>query len=152
MEQCKIELNNGIAKCSVCGWSIQTKETEAWRVRRECRPVIKKEHNPKKKQKKIKVKFEKPEPPPLTTRLKNFSKSAIEHALKGSPTCTQEQIDARLAICKECPLYRPSDNNPDVGVCTHETCGCNLNKERIYLNKLAWADQACPIKKWGAEI
>jgi glycosyltransferase involved in cell wall biosynthesis len=31
-------------------------------------------------------------------------------------------------------------------------CGCNINDQQIYLNKLAWADQKCPISKWGVPL
>jgi hypothetical protein len=31
-------------------------------------------------------------------------------------------------------------------------CGCNLNKKQIFMNKLAWADQECPVGKWGSLI
>jgi hypothetical protein len=27
-------------------------------------------------------------------------------------------------------------------------CGCNVNDKKIFLNKLAWADQKCPLEKW----
>lgn len=27
-------------------------------------------------------------------------------------------------------------------------CGCNVNNKKIFLNKLAWADQECPLGKW----
>ena len=28
-------------------------------------------------------------------------------------------------------------------------CGCNINTKKTFFNKLAWADQKCPIDKWG---
>jgi hypothetical protein len=27
-------------------------------------------------------------------------------------------------------------------------CGCAISNKKIFLNKLAWADQECPIGKW----
>jgi hypothetical protein len=27
-------------------------------------------------------------------------------------------------------------------------CGCNVNTKKVFLNKLAWADQECPLGKW----
>ena len=27
-------------------------------------------------------------------------------------------------------------------------CGCNINTKKKFMNKLAWADQECPIGKW----
>jgi hypothetical protein len=65
--------------------------------------------------------------------------------LNGSPTCSQEEIDRRLAICKQC-TYFTGDS------CAHKRCGCNINDQQIYLNKLAWADQKCPIEKWGVPL
>lgn len=53
--------------------------------------------------------------------------------------CTQEQIDARMDICKTCEFFK---NN------TCMKCGCALSRERNYMNKLLWVDQSCPIKKW----
>jgi hypothetical protein len=29
-------------------------------------------------------------------------------------------------------------------------CGCNLSSRKIFMNKLAWADQKCPLDKWVA--
>lgn len=56
--------------------------------------------------------------------------------------CSQEQIEKRLAICQACPFY---ENN------TCLKCGCSLSRDRVYMNKLNWADQSCPIGKWGPE-
>jgi len=54
--------------------------------------------------------------------------------------CSQEQIDERMEICKGCEFYQ---NN------TCLKCGCALSRERNYMNKLLWADQSCPVNKWG---
>ena len=27
-------------------------------------------------------------------------------------------------------------------------CGCNINQKKQFFNKLAWADQKCPLGKW----
>ena len=69
----------------------------------------------------------------------------INHELKGRPQCTEDEINERFNICKNCEMFR---SDGESGVCTHIKCGCNINKKQIYLNKLAWADQECPIKKW----
>lgn len=85
----------------------------------------------------------KSKPPSLLQKAANFGVAAIGHALRGNPTCTQEQIDARLAICQGCDLFK--DN-----ACLK--CGCAVVREQQYLNKLAWADQQCPHPdgpKWG---
>ena len=78
--------------------------------------------------------------PKRSKRLKNFTVSAIKHAVKGMPTCTQEQIDERMSICQMCRYFTNSR-------CVKCGCACNNNKK--FLNKLAWSDQECPIGKWG---
>jgi|TARA_Y100000310_G_C20256945_1_gene611787 hypothetical protein len=92
------------------------------------------------KKKKKKEEKERLEAPPLSKRLKNFTISAIKHVAKGMPTCTQEEIDERLEICRGCKWFRG-------GSC--RKCGCACNNNKKFLNKLAWADQECPIGKWG---
>ena len=99
-----------------------------------------KEKLKKHQEKKMKKKDEEVKEPSLIKKVKKFSVEAIKHAAKGSPTCTQEQIDARLKICKGCKWFR-SDR------CLK--CGCACNKNKKFLNKLAWADQSCPVGKWG---
>lgn len=91
-----------------------------------------------------------PKIPPLHRRLKNFSTALIAHELAGSPTCTQEQVDARHSICIGCEIYLPDKDNPAIGHCCHETCGCPITQLGRYVSKLAWADQACPLGKWPA--
>lgn len=71
----------------------------------------------------------------------NFSKAITTHVLSGSKRATQEEIDARLLICKDCPLFHND-------VCNHNDCGCNVNNKNKFLNKLAWKDQKCPLSKW----
>ncbi len=78
--------------------------------------------------------------PSLIKQAKKFSVDAIKHAVKGNPTCTQDQINERLKICESCKWFRGNR-------CMK--CGCACNKNKKYLNKLAWADQSCPIGKWG---
>lgn len=86
--------------------------------------------------------------PPLHKRLANFAVAAIGHALAGLPTCTQEEIDERLAICHQCELYLPDRDNPTIGHCTHPDCGCSITNLQGFVKKLAWADQSCPLGKW----
>lgn len=57
------------------------------------------------------------------------------------PKSTQKEIDRRFSICSECDEYIAKEN--ECGI-----CGCNVNKQKIFMNKLAWLDQKCPIGKW----
>lgn len=75
-------------------------------------------------------------------RLKTFIKALIFHIYAGSPKCSKKQILERFQICKSCDKYNATLSQCDV-------CGCNINDKKIFMNKLAWADQECPIGKWN---
>jgi len=87
------------------------------------------------------------QPPSLLTRVINFTTAATKHAVAGNPVVSEEILKERLSICKSCELFKPNANTVG-GVCTHATCGCNIQDNLNYLNKIAWADSFCPIKKW----
>lgn len=74
-------------------------------------------------------------------RLKTFVKSLIWHIQRGLPKSSQEDINYRFAICVSCDSYDSKNAQ-----CLE--CGCNINNKSIFLNKLAWADQECPLGKW----
>lgn len=86
--------------------------------------------------------------PSLLQKAWNFGKSALNHALAGNPTVPEETMKERLEICRSCPLFKLNHNQVG-GVCTHSSCGCNIQDNLDYLNKIAWADQECPIQRWG---
>lgn len=89
----------------------------------------------------------------------NFGKALLKHVLNGSPRSTSEAILKRLEVCQSCPMYKvlPEKKIPKhlqhltVGTCMHKSCGCYLHKAEVFPNKLAWADQECPLQKWGRE-
>lgn len=70
-----------------------------------------------------------------------FIKSLFFHIYAGFPKCTQQQISDRYNICINCDRFDDINNE-----C--KECGCNINNRKIFMNKLAWADQECPIGKW----
>lgn len=74
-------------------------------------------------------------------KLQRFIRSLIWHIHLGLPKSTQDQINERYDICLKCDSHDSKNK-----VCLQ--CGCNINNKRIFLNKLAWADQKCPINKW----
>ena len=74
-------------------------------------------------------------------RLKTFCKSLLFHIAAGQPKATLSQIRQRLDICMSCDRMNKVTNE-----CME--CGCNLSAKSQFLNKLAWADQECPLKKW----
>ena len=120
--------------CTVCGHTRYTVMDDITQIYRKCTTPVE-------------FQAAKPVPPPIITRIKNFSKAAIAHLTAGMPTCTQEEINERFAICKECPLF--IKNGEEAGVCSHKSCGCNLNLEMVFLNKLGWRREKCPLDKWG---
>jgi hypothetical protein len=79
----------------------------------------------------------------LLIRFKTFLKSLFWHISRGLPKSSQQIINQRFQICQNCDKYDSIDKQCLV-------CGCNINNKSIFLNKLAWADQMCPLNKWNA--
>ena len=77
----------------------------------------------------------------LLLRIQTFLKSLWFHVYNGFPKSTKAEIEYRYNICINCEYY-----NDKFSMCDY--CGCNLSKKSKFLNKLAWADQKCPIDKW----
>jgi hypothetical protein len=76
----------------------------------------------------------------LFQKVINFAAAAAKHVAAGAPRCTDEQIAARHDICLGCEHYHG-------GACSQ--CGCPVSREKNLISKLAWADQSCPVGKWG---
>lgn len=70
-----------------------------------------------------------------------FIKSLFFHIYAGFPKATQQQINERYNICIGCERFDKVNQE-----CME--CGCNINNRKIFMNKLAWADQQCPLNKW----
>lgn len=85
---------------------------------------------------------EQPVAKPLSVwqKAKNFAKASAQHVASGAPKCSDEQIAERFAICQTCEFLKD-------GAC--EKCGCPVVREKKFISKLSWADQGCPIGKWG---
>lgn len=73
-------------------------------------------------------------------KAKNFAVASVQHVAAGMPTCTDEEIVRRHDICMGCEFFKDS-------TCTK--CGCPIKRDREFISKLAWADQSCPVGKWG---
>lgn len=74
-------------------------------------------------------------------RIRTFFKSLFWHVWSGFPKSTLEQIKQRYSICTQCEMFDAKNSQCLI-------CGCNLSTNKIFINKLAWADQECPLKKW----
>lgn len=81
----------------------------------------------------------------IILRLKTFLKSLFWHLNHGLPKSSQKDIDYRFAICLSCDSYDKNYQQCNV-------CGCNINNKKTFLNKLAWADQQCPLSKWNSLV
>lgn len=77
----------------------------------------------------------------LILKIKTFIKSLTFHIWSGLPKSSQSEINRRFSICLDCDRY-----NPVAKECGE--CGCSINNKKIFMNKLAWLDQKCPINKW----
>lgn len=87
--------------------------------------------------------------PSYQRRAVNFAKAAYAHAKSGFRKATDEQVALRFSICEQCKLFKRKDI--DRGRCLHPSCGCALKAVGVKgLNKLRWADQACPLKLWDS--
>jgi hypothetical protein len=75
-------------------------------------------------------------------RLKTFIRSLVFHIYAGSPKTTQQEILYRYSICENCDQFNKIKSQCDV-------CGCAIDQKSKFLNKLAWADQECPLNKWS---
>ena len=74
-------------------------------------------------------------------KIKTFLRSLWFHVNAGLPKSSQEEINRRFNICVACEKYDSIKSQCKI-------CGCNLSNKKIFLNKLAWADQKCPEGKW----
>jgi hypothetical protein len=78
----------------------------------------------------------------LILKIKTFLKSLWFHIAAGLPKSTEQEIYDRYTVCINCEKFKPLKE--ECGV-----CGCNITNKSVFLNKLAWADQECPIGKWS---
>jgi hypothetical protein len=78
--------------------------------------------------------------PSFLEKVKNFAVSSAQHVVNGMPMCSDEEIIRRHDICRGCEFFK--DN-------TCGKCGCPLSRAKGYVSKLSWADQECPVGKWG---
>lgn len=78
--------------------------------------------------------------PSLAKKAVNFVSSAAKHVAAGAPLASEEEVARRFAICQSCEFY-------DGKAC--EKCGCPVVREKKFLSKLSWANESCPVGKWG---
>ena len=74
-------------------------------------------------------------------RIKIFLKSLFFHVYNGFPKASVDEISYRYSICIGCEEFNKVESLCNI-------CGCNISNKKVFLNKLAWADQECPKQKW----
>lgn len=74
-------------------------------------------------------------------KFKTFLKSLFWHVSRGLPKSSKSTIQYRYSVCLSCDSFDKINSQ-----CLE--CGCNINNKSVFLNKLAWADQKCPLNKW----
>lgn len=78
---------------------------------------------------------EEPELPSLASRVVSYGTAVVRDTLAGRPRRTPEEQAAILAICRECPAFRHSDE-------TCSRCGCPIAQ------KSPLGREHCPVGKW----
>ena len=79
-------------------------------------------------------------PPSLLQAAANFASSAARHIAAGMPRASEEEVARRFSICQACEHY-------DGKACRQ--CGCPIVREEQFVSKLSWANESCPVGKWG---
>jgi hypothetical protein len=59
----------------------------------------------------------------------------------GAKKSSVSEIHFRYSICNTCEMLNIEKNQ-----CLE--CGCYISNQKKFMNKLAWQDQKCPLKKW----
>lgn len=78
--------------------------------------------------------------PGFLEKVKNFATATAGHVAAGMPMATDAEISRRHDICLGCEHLHG-------GACA--VCGCPVSLARGFASKLSWADQQCPVGKWG---
>lgn len=68
--------------------------------------------------------------------ISSFAKSIPNLA---QDVCSETEIEQRYNICSGCDYFKHN---------SCEKCGCNIVKDRNYLNKIAVKKEQCPIGLW----
>jgi hypothetical protein len=76
----------------------------------------------------------------LLQKAANFAASAARHVAAGMPQASEEEVARRFAICEGCEHF-------DGRAC--KQCGCPVVRQKQFLSKLSWANESCPVGKWG---
>lgn len=76
---------------------------------------------------------------PFSQQAWRFITALTRHAADGLRKSSQEQLNHRLAICQNCPAFTGD---------RCQECSCRCNERQVFLNKLAWRSESCPLGNW----
>jgi hypothetical protein len=88
--------------------------------------------------------------PGILQRSASVSKAYKKWLAAGSPTRSDERVaEIYDQHCSQCPMLAETKLGQ---AC--KLCGCLLNRDRNFMNKLRWGTEACPDNppRWVAEI
>lgn len=119
----------GVYQCSKCGTTIYIPDLDQDPPALPCKKSL--------------VRSERDSPVSFGQKILNFAGAVADHVKSGMPRCTEEQIIKRHDICRKCEFFKDD---------TCGKCGCPLTRNQQFVSKLAWADQECPVGKWGKEV
>lgn len=80
--------------------------------------------------------------PSFVEKAVNFVTSTAKHLAAGMPAAADEEVARRFAICQQCQHF-------DGSACLK--CGCPVVRQKRFVSKLSWANESCPVGKWGPE-
>lgn len=82
-------------------------------------------------------------------KAKNLAKASAQHALAGFKKAPTDVILERHKICLACDhIIKIDDDRLECAKCGCGIKGVDQSGEKF--NKLAWAEQRCPVGKWPA--
>jgi hypothetical protein len=76
---------------------------------------------------------------PLLGTSEEVAKNVVTVADQSQKLASAQEIEQRHKICLGCEFLQ---NN----TCTQ--CGCNIIRDRVFMNKLAHKTESCPVNKW----
>lgn len=88
--------------------------------------------------------WERKDEPSFVKKVVSFTKAVAKHVATGMKNVSDEEYARRLAICDTC---QACDKTIEQWQCRE--CGCYLREGDVRPGKARWADQKCPLKKWG---
>ena len=83
--------------------------------------------------------------PNMMNKVFRFLKAWLRFKIHGSPRRSSQYVELLFQVhCSKCVHY-----DPDLKECS--ICECHVSPSVTELNKLSWATEECPDKRWRAD-